>query len=387
MRTTETRQDNSNTSAMILHVALELDGQSWKLAFGTGLGHRPRERQVGAGDREGVLREIEQAKKRYGLRADVRVVSCYEAGRDGFWLHRYLRAHGVENVVVDAASIEVARRWRRAKTDRLDVRKLLERLIKYTSGSKEWKVVRVPSVEAEDARQVQRELQTRKQERAAVSNRIKSLLAAQGVKARVARLPSEVSTLRTWEGEPLPQHLQGRLLREWAHWDFLNERIKEAQKQRKAQVNEAQSSDRAAQQIRQLIRVLGVGVESATTLVREVFGWRELNNRREVAGLAGLTPTPHRSGPGGHEQGISKAGNPRVRHAMIELAWFWVRYQPQSELARWYEARFGGGGARLRKIGIVALARKLLILLWHYLQTGELPDDVRLKPGVFKQAA
>lgn len=387
MRTTETRQNNSNTSATILHMALELDGQSWKLAFGTGLGHRPRERQVAAGDREGLLREIEQAKKRYGLRADVRVVSCYEAGRDGFWLHRYLSAHGVENVVVDAASIEVPRRRRRAKTDRLDARKLLERLIKFTSGSKEWKVVRVPSVEAEDARQVQRELQAVKGERSAVSNRIKSLLALQGVKARVQRLPSELSRLRTWEGEPLPEQLQGRLLREWEHWNFLNERVRAVQKQRSAQVRKAEPTDRAARQIRQLNQVRSLGVETSTLLVREVFGWRELRNRRELAGLAGLTPTPFRSGGGGYEQGISKAGNPRVRHAMIELAWLWLRYQPQSDLTRWYEEKFGGGGARLRKIGIVALARKLLILFWRYVQSGELPDDVRFKPGVLKQAA
>ena len=387
MRTTETRQNNSNTSATILHMALELDGQSWKLAFGIGLGHRPRERQVAAGDREGLLREIEQAKKRYGLRADVRVVSCYEAGRDGFWLHRYLSAHGVENVVVDAASIEVPRRRRRAKTDRLDARKLLERLIKFTSGSKEWKVVRVPSVEAEDARQVQRELQAVKKERSAVSNRIKSLLALQGVKARVQRLPSELSRLRTWEGAPLPEQLQGRLLREWEHWNFLNERVRAVQKQRSAQVRKAEPTDRAARQIRQLNQVRSLGVETSTLLVREVFGWRELRNRRELAGLAGLTPTPFRSGGGGYEQGISKAGNPRVRHAMIELAWLWLRYQPQSDLTRWYEEKFGGGGARLRKIGIVALARKLLILFWRYVQSGELPDDVRFKPGVLKQAA
>ena len=387
MRTTETRLENSNASASTLHMALELDGQSWKLAFGVGLGHRPRERPVSAGDVEAVLREIERAKARFKLRADARVVSCYEAGRDGFWLHRFLAANGVQNVVVDAASIEVPRRWRRAKTDRLDVRKLLERLIKYTAGSKEWKVVRVPSVAAEDARQVQRELAAVKVERAAVSNRIKSLLATQGLKARVQALPSEVSRLRTWDGCALPAQLQGRLLREWEHWNFLNERIREVQKQRRAQVRQADPSDRAAQQITQLTQVRSVGVEIATTLVREVFGWRELRNRREVAGVAGLTPTPYRSGSGGREQGISKAGNPRVRHAMIELAWFWLRYQPQSELAHWYEERFGGGGARQRKIGIVALARKLLILLWRYLQTGALPESVLLKREVVVQAA
>jgi transposase len=379
MRTTATHQTKDSQATPTLYTALELDGKSWKLAFSTGLGQRPRERRVGPGDGAAVLREVELAKKRFGLAGQVCLVSCYEAGRDGFWLHRYLSAHGIENVVVDAASIEVPRRWRRAKTDRLDVRKLLERLIKFSAGSREWRVVRVPSVATEDARQLQRELQAVKQERAAVTSRIKSLLATQGVKAKVAWLPSELEALRLWDGSPLPPHLRERLEREWEHWRFLTQRLQRLQRGRRDELRtEAGAAEPATQQILLLQRVCAVGEETAHTLTRELF-WREPRNRGEVAALAGLTPTPYASGGMQREQGISKAGSRRVRHVAIELAWFWLRYQPQSDLSRWYQERFGGGGARQRKIGIVALARKLLIVLWRYVQSGTLPADIRVK--------
>jgi transposase len=362
----------------VLHMAIELDGKSWKLAFGVGLGHRPRLRQIAPCDRDALLREIESAKERYGLSGAVRVVSCYEAGRDGFWLHRFLAAKGVENVVVDASSIEVPRRWRRAKTDRLDVGKLLERLIKYTGGSREWRIVRVPSTEAEDARQLQREREAVKAERTAVSNRIKSLLTTQGVTLIVRNLPVQLESVQLWDGSALPELLKARLLREWHHWKYLSTRIHEIETLRKKQVDEASEDDEPVRKITQLNRLRSVGVETSTLLVREVFGWRQLRNRRQVGSLAGLTPTPYASGGSQREQGISKAGNPRVRHCAIELAWMWLRYQPQSQLARWYQERFADS-PRQRKVGIVALARKLLIALWRYLETGTLPEGALLK--------
>ena len=379
MRTATTRREEVNVAIGILHMAIELDGTSWKLAFGIGLGHSPRERQVRSGDAPAILQEVELAKKRFALEAGVRVVSCYEAGRDGFWLHRFLVANGIENIVVDASSIEVPRRWRRAKTDRLDAAKLLERLIKCTAGSREWKVVRVPSVEEEDARQLQRELKAVKQERTALCSRIKSLLNLYGVKTSVDMLPAELETVRQWDGSMLPEHLRGRLFRQWEHWRFLSARIQTIKALRSQQLCTAAPTDEAARKITQLNRVRSVGTETSTLLVREVFGWREVRNRRQVAGLAGLTPTPYSSGGSRREQGISKAGNPRVRHCAIELAWMWLRFQPDSELSRWYERRFGSGGPRQRKIGIVALARKLLIALWRYLETGALPEGALLK--------
>ena len=361
-------------------MALELDDKSWKLAFGTGLGERARERTVAVRDGRGVLEEIERAKQRYGLAADPRVVSCYEAGREGFWLHRFLVAHGIENVVIDASSIEVNRRSRRPKTDRLDASRLLERLIKYTAGSKEWRVVRVPSVDEEDARQEHRELETIKAERTAVSNRIKGLMATQGLKVPVTqRFAEELDGLRLWDGSSVPPQLRARLLREWEHWRMLTDRQREVEAIRRRALQERKTTDGAIGQVDQLRQLRSIGVESATLLIHEIFSWREIRNRRQLGALGGMTPTPYSSGGTHRELGISKAGNARVRRCMLELSWLWLRYQPDSALSKWFEERFGTGGKRQRKIGIVALARKLLIALWRYLDQGIVPEGASLK--------
>jgi len=307
------------------------------------------------------------------------VLSCYEAGRDGFWLHRALTAQGVTNLVVDSSSIEVNRRRRRAKSDRLDVRKLLTMLLRYATGERRvWHVVHVPTPAEEDRRQLHRELLTTKRDRARVTNRIKGLLASQGVRlATLARFGIELPAVRTWDGTPLPPALTTRLEREWQKVLQLTRQIRTLEAERRELLHT--SADPAVRQVRQLLALRAIGLESAWLYVMEFFSWRQFANRREVGGLAGLTPTPYQSGDLQREQGITQAGNRLVRAMAIEIAWAWLRWQPESALARWYNARFGHGSSRVRRIGIVALARKLLVELWRYLETGVVPEGAVLK--------
>jgi transposase len=363
-----------------LYLAFELGWSEWKLAFSTGMGQKARRRMVAARDLGQLMREIQSARQRFGLSASIPVLSCYEAGRDGFWLHRFLQSAGVENVVVDSSSIEVKRRARRAKSDRLDAEKLVLMLMRYHLGEeKVWSTVRVPSVEQEDDRQLHRELRSWRKERTRTRNRIRGLLATHGI-----RLPNgfdlsgdQLERLRLWDGSTLPSALKSRLSREWEQAVFLKRKVLDLETQRRRALKEPQG--KALQQVEQLHRLRGIGQAGAWVLVREFFGWRKFRNRREVAALAGLTPTPYQSGDMSREQGISKSGNRQVRALMIELAWMWLRYQPKSQLARWYEERFGAGGPRARKVGIVAVARRLLIDLWRYLEWGVIPEGVEFK--------
>jgi transposase len=362
-----------------LYIAFELSNKKWKLGFTIGLGQKPRERSVGAGDLLALEEEIRLAKKRFGLPANARVLSCYEAGRDGFWIHRYLLAQGIENLVVDAASIEVPRRARRAKTDRMDVGKLLTMLIRYDCGEKRaWSVVKVPSVEAEDKRHLHRELTTLKTDRTRHINRIKGLLVGQGVRLPVGGdFLDRLQDVRLWDGSPLPSGLRARVTQEYAGLQFVQQQIKALEAERRQMIRT--SDDPSVEKVRWLMRLKGIGENSAWLFVMEFFDWREFRNRREVGALAGLTPTPYQSGDESREQGISKAGNRPIRAMAIEIAWGWLRHQPQSELSRWYQERFGHGSKRVRKIGIVALARKLLIAWWRYLELGEIPVGAQLK--------
>jgi transposase len=362
-----------------LYIACELSNKKWKLGFTIGLGQKPRERSVGAGDLLALEEEIRLAKKRFGLPANARVLSCYEAGRDGFWIHRYLLAQGIENLVVDAASIEVPRRARRAKTDRMDVGKLLTMLIRYDCGEKRaWSVVKVPSVEAEDKRHLHRELTTLKTDRTRHINRIKGLLVGQGVRLPVGGdFLDRLQDVRLWDGSPLPSGLRARVTQEYAGLQFVQQQIKALEAERRQMIRT--SDDPSVEKVRWLMRLKGIGENSAWLFVMEFFDWREFRNRREVGALAGLTPTPYQSGDESREQGISKAGNRPIRAMAIEIAWGWLRHQPQSELSRWYQERFGHGSKRVRKIGIVALARKLLIAWWRYLELGEIPVGAQLK--------
>jgi transposase len=371
---TETRETESTANGVTLLLAFELAAKKWVLGLMRSDGGTVRRRQVVAGDTARVRREIADAKARWGLPADAAVHSCYEAGRDGFWLHRWLEAHGVQNRVVDSSSIEVPRRMRRVKTDALDLDGLLRLLRRHVSGERRvWSVVRVPSGAAEDARQLERELEAVTADRTRVRNRVRGLLVAQGVRVALDRhLPDRLATLTTGLGTTLPAGLTARLTRECAALVAIEARLRTL---RRLQRQAVQPDTPCAR----LLRVRGIGLTGASRLSREVFDWRRFTSGRQVGAVVGLAPTPYDSGQRRREQGISKAGNGRVRGLAIELALCWRQFQPQSALTQWYAARFGHGSVRQRRIGVVALARKLLIALWRYVETGVVPAGARLK--------
>ena len=372
-----TRIAESTGTEAVLHMALELGASEWRLGFGVEAGRKASQRTVVAGDLNGLMLEIARAKHRLGVPESARVVSCYEAGRDGFWLHRFLLSEGVENVVMDSSSIEVNRRHRRAKTDGVDVEKLLSLLIRFERGEKKvFGVAHAPTAEQEDERHLARELESLKQERTAHTNRIKSLLAsvgARGVKVGKSFL-QQLDQATQWNGERLLASLRERLRREGERLALLESQIAEVERfRRKAQVE-------ATEKVQRLQKLKGIGESSSWLFVVEFFGWRQFRNRREVAGLAGLSPMPYQSGDTVNvEQGISKAGNRRIRVMAIEIAWGWLRFQPQSRLSLWFQERYGPGGRRSRRVGIVALARKLLIALWRSLDYGVIPEGAVLK--------
>jgi transposase len=363
-----------------LYMAFELSQTKWMLGFTIGFGQRPRLRSIAARDLATLQTELRLARERFGLREEVPVISCYEAGRDGFWLHRYLLSIGVDNLVVDSASIEVNRRAKQAKTDKLDLGKLLTMLMRYQAGEKKvWHVVHVPSAEVEDHRHLHRELTDLKEQRTQHINRIKGYLANQGVCLGKVKddFPGRMASQQLWNGEPLPAGLRARLLCEYQRFQLVQEQIKALEAERREALRHSTQPD--VEQVRRLLRLRGIGINCAWLYVMEFFSWRAFRNRREVGALAGLTPMPHRSGEEDRELGISKVGNRHIRAMAIEIAWVWLRYQPNSELSRWYQRRFGKGSKRMHKIGIVALARKLLITIWRYLEFGTVPTGAVLK--------
>ncbi len=364
-----------------LYLAFELGWEKWKLGFTVGRAQRARLRTIKAGDVEAVKAEIEAARKRFRLAGDCRVLSCYEAGRDGFWLHRFLTSIGVESLVVDSASIEVSRRRRRAKTDRLDAQKLAAMLIRWDEGEKKvWAVVRAPSAADEDARQLHRELGTLKKEQSRLVNRIKGLLAGHGVRAATIGkdFPEWLRQQRLWDGSSLPPGLGRRALIEYDRLVLTRAQIAAVERERRRLLKESRTPQ--AEVARKLMALRAVGDSSGWTLSTELFSWRSFANRKQVGSIAGLTGTPFDSGTSSREQGIDKAGNKRVRALAVELAWCWLRHQPHSALSSWFQRRFGDGSKRLRKIGIVALARKLLIALWRWVDQDVLPEGALLKP-------
>jgi transposase len=343
-----------------------------------------RFKSIAARNLEQLQEEMGKAKLRFKLGDDVRIVSCYEAGRDGFWLHRYLLSCGIENIVVDSSSIEVNRRKRRTKTDRIDARKLLQMLMRYHGGERKlWSVVNVPSVEAEDGRQLNRELETLNKERTMHRGRIRGLLIQQGLEVSNPsgkRFLEELESLRTWDGKEILGDLKARVVREYERLRMVEDQMKLLRKERERRVHSAASA--SLRKVAQLRTLYGIGKTSSWDFVMEMFGWREFKNRKEVGGFPGLTPTPYDSGGSQREQGISKTGRGRIRALSIQISWGWLRFQPQSKLARWFWERFGHGGKRMRKIGIVAVARRLLIDLWRYLEYGVIPEGARLRPGI-----
>ncbi len=378
----ETLQAQSTTTQDILYIAFELSNSTWRLAFSDG--NKNRHVTIKARDLKQLEREIERAKNRFGLKGDIPIKSCYEAGRDGFWIHRYLLSKGIDNLVVDSSSIEVSRRKRRAKSDRLDAGNLLRLLMRYHGNERQvWKVVTAPSVEEEDARHLHREIETLLRERTRYRNRIKALLAQHGLDVKNPSRKNFLKTfeaLRSWDGQALPESIKSRVIREYERLTMIEDHIKLLKKEREQKV--AGKETVSVRQVTQLRELCGIGVNSSWVFVMEFFGWRKFRNRREVAALAGLTPTPYDSGGSQREQGISKAGNKRIRTMAVEIAWCWLRFQPQSKLSQWFNERFAGGGSRMRRIGIVALARKLLIALWRYLEHGVIPEGAIIKSAL-----
>jgi transposase len=363
-----------------LMLAMELGETGWLLGLASAYGQKPLRRRIASRDRKALVHEIAWAKAKLGLEAEARVVSCYEAGRDGFWLHRFLVAQGVESLVVDSASIEVNRKKRRAKTDRVDLVALLDLLARHLAGSAKpvWSVVRVPSVEDEDRRHLHRELKLAKKDRTRVSHRMKGLLANHGLTLDLrGDLEAQLGAMRQWDGSPLLPGLRGRLERYREEYRYFTERIRDLEAERRRILREEQ--DPALEKVLQLYSLRALGINSSWMLTTEFFGWRDFRNGKQVGSMAGLTPTPFDSGKSAREQGIGKDGSRWVRGGAIELAWGWLRFQPQSALSKWYERRFGSGSKRLRKIGIVALARKLLIALWRFLESGVIPEGALLK--------
>jgi transposase len=354
-------------------MSFELSDKSWKLTFGDGAGTVSRH-TVAAGDQAGLADCIARAGKRFKTSARAQVHSCYEAGRDGWWLHRWLTELGVDNIVVDAASIEVNRRLRRAKTDRLDGDKLLTMLVRHHHGERVWSVLREPTANQEDERREHREFERLTHERTAHTNRIGSLLVLHNLRPGVRIGGRDWAGWWTRHRERLGQKLCAEIEREFARLALVKEQVRQIEAARQAELLDGRQST-----VAQLMRLVGIGSRGACVLAHEVFGWRQFANRRELAGCLGVAPTPYASGDSQIEQGISKAGNRRARTLLVELAWIWLRLQPDSAITKWFNQRFARGGARMRRIGIVALARRLAIALWRFLQDGELPTGARTK--------
>lgn len=372
------------TGTFELFVALELSSKTWVIATHVRSSEKISQYRVKAGDIASLLALIGRLRMRAAgaSGASVRVTCCYEAGRDGFWLHRLLTQHRIGNYVIDPASIHVSRRSRRAKTDRLDAEALVRVLMAYVRGERKiCSMVRVPTVEEEDAKRQHRERERLITAKTAHVNRIKGLLATQGIRdTNPLRVdwPEFLRQVRTGDGHPIPSHLTAELIREWQRLQLVIEMIKAVESEREEPDAENEIASGSSTKIELLRKLRGVGPIFATVLTREVF-YRSFANRREVGSYVGLTPTPFNSGESRRDQGISKAGNPRARAIAIELAWLWLRHQPESALSRWYRDRVGTLRGRIRKITIVAVARKLVVSLWRYLETGLVPTGAVLK--------
>jgi transposase len=366
-----------------LFASLELSKSRWLVTVSAPGSEKLSKHVVIGGDGGALLNLLGRlrasAERRGGMA--VQVVVIQEAGLDGFWLHRLLEANGIESHVVDPASIAVDRRHRRAKTDVIDGEMLLRTLMAWARGERRvCSMVRPPSPDEEDRRRLTRERGTLLKERTQHTNRIKGLLAGQGIadydplrKDRLARL----DTLRTGDGRPLPERLKAEIRREIERVDLVVSQMAMVERERDALVG--MTSDPAPETAAAvLVRLKGIGPELGSLIWLEAL-YRGFSNRRQIAAYAGLAPSPWQSGGTDREQGISKSGNRRLRHALVELAWFWLRHQPDSALSVWFRARVGQGRGRIRRIAIVALARKLLVALWRYATQGVVPAGATFK--------
>jgi transposase len=365
-----------------IFVAIELSQKSWLVTLHSPDRDRISRHKLEGGDHAGLLALIEKIEARAAEKSGSapRIVSCYEAGYDGFWLHRLLQAAGITNFVFDAASIAVEQRSRRAKTDRIDGELMLRTLMAYLRGEpRVVRIVCVPSVEAEDARRASRERDRLIKEQTAHTNRIKALVRLLGVAVGNPRRRNWLSFLeqqRDWQGQPLPPHLLAEVRREHARLTMVREQIAALEQAQAAQACPVPAP--MAERRSSLRRLKALGPAFTTSLVDEVF-YKDFRNRREVASYTGLAPSPWKSGGIDREQGISKAGNRRARNKAIELAWLWLRHQPDSALSRWFRTRTANAGKRAKRIAIVALARKLIVALWRYLTTGLIPEGATMK--------
>lgn len=357
-----------------LFAALELGKRSWLLALQMIDVEQPSLHQLKGGDAAALIARLQRARDQHAKRIgqDLKIVVCYEAGYDGFWLWRVLQDHGISCKIVDAASLEVSRRRRRPKTDRIDAAKLVRTLIAWCTGERDvCSMVRVPTREDEDLRRSHRERSRLIGEQTAHINRIKGLLFAYGIrdlKRRCDRLV--LDDLKTGDGRPLPPRLRCEIEREIERLKMVQQQISAVEKERDCAPTPCLESERKRAR---LIAFRGIGPTLAAILTREVF-YRSFENRRQVGSYIGFAPSPHDSGESERCSGISKAGNGLVRGVMIEAAWLWLYHQPQSRLSQWFTQRTAGHRGRIRRIMIVAMARKLAVALWRYLETGLVPE-------------
>jgi transposase len=370
-----------------IFVSLELSRSTWLVtSLLPGGGEKMSKHSVAAGDIAALLARFCEFKQKASARTGklFPIIVIQEAGLDGFWIHRALQGEGVESWVVDPASIATSRRRRRVKTDRIDGEALLRALMAYKRGEpRVCAMVRAPTPEDEDARRLCRERKTLITERVQHVNRIKGLLFSQGVSdyeplRRNRR--QQLDALKTGDGRPLPPHFKAQISRELDRLELLIEQIRAVEKERDALLAPMAKNGEAPARQAMLMAFKGIGPEFAAVLWSEGL-FRSFANRKQVAAYAGLAPTPWRSGSIAREQGVSKAGNPRLRATMVELAWLWVRHQPDSALTRWFHERVNRNGGRLRKSTIVALARKLLVALWKYVTAGVVIEGAVLKRG------
>jgi transposase len=373
----------SNEYATV-YVGFELSKAKWNIGIMLPGSQKLSRYTIGGGDLAALRARLAAARaKAERSGKPVRILSCYEAGYDGHWLHRWLTDQGVINHEIDPASIQVNRRARRAKTDRIDLDQLMGAFLAYLHGEpRVCSVLRVPTAEDEDRRRLTRERERLMKERTAHINRIKGLLHAQGIRNAEPRKAGFIATLerlRTGDGRPLPSRLKQEIVREHERLCLVNKHLAALEAQSKAELRAAAPGSVEAK-IRQLVDLKSLGPVSAQQLTNEVF-YRSFANRRQVGSYFGLTGTPYNSGHSIREQGISKAGNWRARRTAVELTWLWLRHQPGSDLSRWYWARVGALTGRMRRITIVALARKLMVALWRYLQTGVVPKGAVLQPS------
>jgi transposase len=361
----------------VLLVAVEMSLRTWRLAMGASGSDQQRQIEVTAGHYAQLSAAVAKAQEKFGLDKSSRVVVCYEAGREGFHPYRVFSELGHTAWIIDSSSIEVNRRARRVKNDAVDAGKILTLMQRQWRGERALKIAHVPTVEQEDQRQSTREREVLVKERARLRVRLQSLLFAQGIRD----FPKSVAGIERWltqQGASVSKHLRARIERDVVRLKLTDCQLKDLNKEQHLRCTSPVAEVATDPIARQLTQLQGIGAIGACILSSELFGWRHFNNRREVGACVGLTPTPYASGESSREQGISKAGNKRLRRVIVEVAWKWLDYQPDSALSHWFMERFGQG-KRSRRIGIVALARKLLVALWHYLEHGVIPHGAHLK--------